>query len=251
MPWHTHQGVHELLLGLRGTFSHRIDDQHFTQSAGELVLVESKSFHELRGTNCAWMNIALRPEWFTALAMLYGEPFARLRSTPSRIPEPYFTSVLPSTDRRQRDVASPAGMEPGWRSTPEGVRRWLCAALEATFREAAHATAAEPWWLRNTLRKLDTLAPDELSVTRLPALAGRSREHVSRAFRRYLGCTPSTHLNRLRIRHATQLLETTSLSITDIALESGFESLNHFFLTFRRTHGCSPKQYRSQVPLMS
>ena len=47
--------------------------------------------------------------------------------------------------------------------------------------------------------------------------------------------TPAHDTSRnpaVRINHAQKLLETTALSVTDIAAQSGFASLNHFFECF-------------------
>jgi transcriptional regulator GlxA family with amidase domain len=49
---------------------------------------------------------------------------------------------------------------------------------------------------------------------------------------------------RVRINHAQKLLETTMLSVTDIAVQSGFASLNHFFRVFHGRTGVTPRTFR-------
>jgi transcriptional regulator GlxA family with amidase domain len=49
---------------------------------------------------------------------------------------------------------------------------------------------------------------------------------------------------RVRINHAQKLLETTMLSVTDIAVQSGFASLNHFFRVFHGRTGVTPRAFR-------
>jgi transcriptional regulator GlxA family with amidase domain len=53
-----------------------------------------------------------------------------------------------------------------------------------------------------------------------------------------------TYLTRYRIQRAQQLLDTTDLSITEIALETGFSEISHFTRTFKRGVGVSPHAYR-------
>jgi transcriptional regulator GlxA family with amidase domain len=49
---------------------------------------------------------------------------------------------------------------------------------------------------------------------------------------------------RMRISHAQKLLETTPFSVTDIAAQSGFVSLNHFFRVFHARTGVTPRAFR-------
>lgn len=52
-----------------------------------------------------------------------------------------------------------------------------------------------------------------------------------------------TLVNECRIDRAIHALKTTDKSITDVALESGFQSIRNFNHVFSRITGCSPKDY--------
>jgi transcriptional regulator GlxA family with amidase domain len=60
---------------------------------------------------------------------------------------------------------------------------------------------------------------------------------------------PAQWLMQKRLSHAEILLKTTEKSISDIVLESGFESGAHFSRVFKNQFGESPFQYRKQLPL--
>ncbi len=62
-------------------------------------------------------------------------------------------------------------------------------------------------------------------------------------FRREMGRTVA-YLQTLRIARAQELLATTELSTLNVALESGFESVEHFYRVFRRLVGTTPRCYR-------
>jgi AraC-like DNA-binding protein len=51
----------------------------------------------------------------------------------------------------------------------------------------------------------------------------------------------------VRIRHASELLQGSSLSVTQICHRVGFNSLSHFTTTFRMHTGMSPSRYRRMV----
>ena len=58
----------------------------------------------------------------------------------------------------------------------------------------------------------------------------------------------SCELMHLRLTHACHLLESTSLPVTEVALQSGFPNVSHFIRCFHRTYQMSPLQYRKQLP---
>ncbi len=65
-------------------------------------------------------------------------------------------------------------------------------------------------------------------------------------FKKYLGDTPSNYLILYRLKKACKLLETTTLSITEIAFDVGFQSGSYFAEMYRRIYGCSPSSYRKK-----
>jgi LacI family transcriptional regulator len=83
-----------------------------------------------------------------------------------------------------------------------------------------------------------------LSVDDVVAHCGVPRRSLERAFREELERTMLHEILRVRINHAQKLLETTPLSVTDIAAQSGFASLNHFFRVFQARTGLTPRAFR-------
>ena len=83
-----------------------------------------------------------------------------------------------------------------------------------------------------------------LSVDDVVAYCGVPRRSLERAFRQELQRTVLHEILRVRLNHAQKLLETTTLSVTDIAAQSGFASLNHFFRVFHNRTGLTPRAFR-------
>lgn len=73
---------------------------------------------------------------------------------------------------------------------------------------------------------------------------GISADYLTDCFRQELGITPMTYLRRYRILQARELLETSDLSIMQVALEVGFSESAHFTRTFQREVGMTPRAYR-------
>lgn len=108
-------------------------------------------------------------------------------------------------------------------------------------------TAPEiPGWLEELKKEMEKEENFLAGPNRMTELSGRSREHISRCFKRYYGMTPSAFLYRCRLQKAAVLLVAEKDSVLNIALESGFENLSYFHRLFRRQFGISPGEYREK-----
>jgi AraC-like DNA-binding protein len=68
--------------------------------------------------------------------------------------------------------------------------------------------------------------------------------HFHRAFTLAFGDTPQHYLTRQRLERASHLLRQGHRAVTEVCLESGFESLSSFSSLFRRHFGLSPREFR-------
>lgn len=74
---------------------------------------------------------------------------------------------------------------------------------------------------------------------------GVSTEHLCRVLKRHTGLTFVTLLRRTRVRAACRLLQTTTLSMKEIAGRAGFSSASRFDRDFKSVCGVSPSEYRA------
>lgn len=71
-----------------------------------------------------------------------------------------------------------------------------------------------------------------------------SPNYVSLLLKKYTGMNYIQLVQEKRLSTAASLLEKTSLSVTDIANEVGYENVSFFYNKFRQKYGCSPKEYQ-------
>jgi AraC family transcriptional regulator len=102
-------------------------------------------------------------------------------------------------------------------------------------------------WLPLILEWMNDAYSCTLTLSQASRHAGVHPVHVSRSFRRMLGCTFREHLTLIRICRATDLLKRSSRSITEIAFACGFSDHAHFTRTFKRATGLTPTAYRIQA----
>ena len=94
---------------------------------------------------------------------------------------------------------------------------------------------------------LDAHYTEELSLESLSREFGISRFVLSRIVTEKLHTTFPDYVNSRRLDYARDLLLSTELSVTQIALDAGFGSSRTFFRAFQDTFHTTPGAYRRQV----
>ena len=84
-----------------------------------------------------------------------------------------------------------------------------------------------------------------LQVSAVAQDLGVSTEHLCRVLKRHTGLTFVTLLRRTRVRAACRLLQTTTLSMKEIASRAGFSSASRFDRDFKTVCGVSPSEFRA------
>ena len=121
------------------------------------------------------------------------------------------------------------------RITPKGV----------VTRKSTEVLAVDNPEIANALGYIQENFPrGNLSVDDVVAHSRVPRRTLERAFRDELQRTILHEILRVRVNHAQKLLETTSHSVTDVAIRSGFASLNHFYRVFHARTGLTPRAFR-------
>src|SRR6478609_2784605 len=106
-----------------------------------------------------------------------------------------------------------------------------------------------PELLRRLLRakdRMDAASHEAWPARRLADVSGVSEAHFARAFKQAFGLPPHRYLLTRRIERATALLRDTDLPITEIAFQTGWESLGTFGRTFRDITGENPGTVRAR-----
>jgi len=107
----------------------------------------------------------------------------------------------------------------------------------------------DPALLRRLLRardRIDAASHEHWPVERLASVSGVSEAHFARSFKEAFGAPPHRYLLTRRIERAKALLRDTDLPITEIALQTGWDSLGTFGRTFRDVTGESPSDLRER-----
>ena len=83
-----------------------------------------------------------------------------------------------------------------------------------------------------------------LQVATLAALANLSPSHYAALFKHQTGYAPIDDFIRLRMHHACQLLDTTSLTVKEVAAALGYDDAFYFSRLFKLVNNNAPSAYR-------
>lgn len=92
---------------------------------------------------------------------------------------------------------------------------------------------------------------ENITIEKLSNLLGYNRDYISHFINTFLGNSFINIVNAFRVRYATQLIIDSETSITEIALQSGFNNSRTFNRAFSFVFKITPTQYREKNKKMS
>lgn len=236
IPAHEHAPAH-FCLGLTGGCVERIRGRDVECVTGTAEFHPVGTKHSSRwgthGGRC--FTITLDDDWISRLA---------LESTP-----PPHTGVLDATSRDlltrlHRELVA---FDPCSPLVIEG----LALALLGTAGRSRRATPrGAPAWMPQVEEYLRAHFAQPFRVGAVAQVAGVAPVSLSKWYRRVHGCTIGERVRAMRVDHAARLLTTSRLSITQVALASGFVDHAHLTKTFKRLRQLTPSDYRARGSLL-
>lgn len=118
------------------------------------------------------------------------------------------------------------------------------AAVVLTPLRSQPCAGLQPRHLAAIDRFIDAHLEDTLRIDDLASLAGLSRFHFLRCFKRATGSSPLQYILARRVARAQVLLGSDGASIAAVAYATGFSSQSHLNAMFKRHVGLTPGAYR-------
>lgn len=92
---------------------------------------------------------------------------------------------------------------------------------------------------------MESSLEEALPIGEVADIVGTSQRQLERLFQRHLKQSPSNYYKNIRIEKAKKMVQSTSLSISDISFRSGFNSAAGFSKSYKRKYGVSPSYERT------
>ena len=86
----------------------------------------------------------------------------------------------------------------------------------------------------------------DISNTSIGAEFNYHPNYINRSMLNSTGQSLHQYVISVRVLHAFELIQTTDMSITEIAKAVGFKSIKHFSQSFKKIYGFSPTHFKSR-----
>lgn len=85
-----------------------------------------------------------------------------------------------------------------------------------------------------------------IRTKQLTEVTNVSESQLNRMYQRAFQLTPMERVATIRMEQAAQLLRNPSQSVTNVALQVGYQSMSAFLQQFKKKYGVSPKEYQTK-----
>jgi len=111
----------------------------------------------------------------------------------------------------------------------------------------SHANSNNLSLIKKSIAYIHDCYNQGISLTTVANHVNLNPAYFSFLFKKEMGMNFSAYLLQIRVENARLLLKNSTLSLSSIALELGFESQSYFSKVFKKATGITPKQYRQQL----
>ncbi|WP_219838559.1 helix-turn-helix domain-containing protein [Paenibacillus sp. R14(2021)] len=257
MYMHHHVDFSELVIVLRGNATHVVNKEETFIKKGDVFVIDGSTSHAYKDPHeFRICNIMYRPDFLKLAgpdlrtsngyqALFVLEPFYRnINHFESKL-----SLVIPSLEYVSSLVAfmieeygnKLQGYQTMLRSRFMELVVYLSRQYENQERQGVQGNLMH---LANAISFIEDHYLEQLSREQIAAESNISVRHLNRIFQSYYQTTPFAYLQKLRLEHASMLLETKDIPISEISFKSGFNDSNYFTRQFTKAYGMSPKAYR-------
>lgn len=244
---HCHD-FYEIFLVVNGRVQHIVNDTIQYLDAGDLTFIRPDDVHYYRqdgSSECQLINLSFAQETMQGFLSYVGEGFHSTYLLTNAIP-PSVALTPAHKDQVQARLEHLREIPIHKKQKARTNLRILLLDLFTQYfiQEQIYSIDGAPEWFNKLVRDLQEPQNFIGGIEAAYALADVSPEHMARTFKKFTQQTPTQFINELRLNYSVNLLLYTDRPILDIALETGFDSLSHFYHLFKEQFGYAPAQFR-------
>lgn len=122
----------------------------------------------------------------------------------------------------------------------------VCELIGAWLTKRDFSSPNYPDWLNELLANLHNLNYLNMSVKEIAETTNYSHGYVCKMFRKHLGTTLLSYINRIKVDYSADLLAQNKLSVLQIASMLGWDNPKNYAIEFKKVYGISPGPYRRE-----
>ncbi|MCL1823104.1 MAG: AraC family transcriptional regulator [Oscillospiraceae bacterium] len=251
-PKHWHSAV-EIIMPVKGGYDVSINEYPYHLEEFDIIVVPTGDIHEIRTPKAQGERIILQFDFsmLKAVKGLSGISFVFFKPwliTENESPELH--KVLKSLMLESADE---------WEKKKECYEACITAKLinmavlmtreqqnnaENEFSEHLIKRKAHIVNFNRCIEYINQHYKDDLPLEFVSGIAGFSKYHFTRWFKQFAGVSFYEYLTQVRIKVAESMLANSEIPITEIALESGFQSIATFNRVFKSNKKLTPTAFR-------
>lgn len=240
MPMHWHS-YYELEIVIEGEYEHIYNENSQTAHPGQVWIMSPLDRHSLRTIqkssiiNISFSTNVLAKEIAQALDRSPSALLTKLSSEETEI-------IYHLCRQLQHETENP---DFHFRSLM--MSSLLNSILIKVLRHHADSSSTSlriPHRMQSVAQILHTEYSRDLSLSEIAQSQNISVGHMGVLFRQTFGTSFNEYLNRIRLRHACDMLYSSQMTIEEIARECGYRSTEYFYYIFRKYLGITPGEHR-------
>ena len=241
---HFHKAF-EFIMPMKGRTYATVNRIEYILQEGECLLVPSYAMHSIRvedGNDCVVVVFSERYAESATKQFRSNEPQGYCMRLPQECREYVVATLAKQTKGETRDGAWALEKPPLYR---------LKACLYMIFDEFISQNSmkrknADGELVARLIECVENEFATDITLTALAQRMGYSYDYLSRVFNQTFHVNFKTIVNQYRCEQAIHLLQTTQSTLTEIASDSGFQSIRSFNRVFRELIGASPSDFRRE-----
>ncbi|MDB5105894.1 MAG: AraC family transcriptional regulator [Fibrobacteres bacterium] len=224
-----------LIVNLRTEGTVALDNRSFELKPGEGLLVFPHQFHHFhppKADSIRWLFLTFElnnPENIAALRNKVNPLSETFRAYLGRLVQMY----LEKTSQKETSTAI---------SMLAGLA--LLELMQQEGRSSTRATMARPSVIDQINRYIWDNFDKDLKLSDLAEKFPYSESHLRLLFRKRMGMSLGTYIQKVKMNRARSLLVSSGLNVSQVAQSCGYDSLYSFSRAFKKTTGLSPLAYK-------
>lgn len=240
----------EVFLVLEGSARHLVGQSESRLQPGDLVFIRPSDTHDYvstGGSGFTMLNITFTLATLQQLLDYLGEGFPARALLEAALPPSVQLTAGEMEGIHARMAAIAAISREDTAALKTALRVLLFEVFTRYFSQYTTDRPALPEWLETLCTQVRTTGGFVEGSEKLFAMTDRSREHVCRSMKKYMGVTVSEFINDLRLRYIASMLHSGNRTVAEIVFASGFNNLSWASELFKAKYGMTMRQFRKQV----
>lgn len=262
VPAHWHDSI-EVLYILDGESAVGMEQQSYTLTKGEFIIIDSRVIHSTSCKNYSHFLIIQIPYpflktyipdidyiHFQNICSVVGVPLSEQPGPACPLPE---ATVL---DAIRVILDALAAL---WETKPDGYRlKYYGYIFDLLYLMMSHfkvgISQTEYHQTEKYMERLTSVMSyvkqhyrEEISLSDIADYLALNPSYFTRFFKKYMGMTFMEYLNTIRLKYIYEDIVSTDLPVQTILERNGFTNYKLFLRMFRQTYGCTPSQKRKEI----